>query len=50
MTADLEEIAMTQYTLKRGLKEFGNDGLVALGKEMKQLHTRKVAKRTSCFF
>jgi hypothetical protein len=44
MTADLEEIAMTQYTLKRGLKEFGNNGLVALGKEMKQLHTRKVAK------
>ena len=28
MTSDLEEIAMTQYTLKRGLKEFGNDGQI----------------------
>jgi hypothetical protein len=44
LTADLEAIALTQYTLKRGLKEFGNDGVVALGKEMEQLHTRKVAK------
>jgi hypothetical protein len=35
---------MTQYTLKRGLNEFGKDGFVALGKEMEQLHTRKVAK------
>jgi hypothetical protein len=44
LTSDLEAIALTQYTLKRGLKEFGNDGIVALGKEMEQLHTRKVAK------
>jgi hypothetical protein len=44
LTPDLEAIALTQYTLKRGLKEFGKDGLVALGKEMEQLHTRKVAK------
>jgi hypothetical protein len=35
---------MTQYNLKRGLKEFGKDGIVALGKEMEQLHTRKVSK------
>jgi hypothetical protein len=35
---------MTQYNLKRGLKEFGIDGSVALGKEMEQLHTRKLAK------
>jgi hypothetical protein len=41
---DLEAIALTQYNLKRGLKEFGDDGLEALGKEMEQLHTRKVAK------
>jgi hypothetical protein len=33
-----------QYNLKRGLKEFAKDGIVALGKEMEQLHTRKVAK------
>jgi hypothetical protein len=44
LTPDFEAIAMTQYTLKRGLKEFGKDGFVALGKEMEQLHTRKVAK------
>jgi hypothetical protein len=44
LTSDLEAIALTQYTLKRGLKEFGKDGLVALGKEVEQLHTRKVAK------
>jgi hypothetical protein len=44
LTPDLEAIALTQYNLKRGLKEFGNDGIVALGKEMEQLHTRKVAK------
>jgi hypothetical protein len=31
---DLEAFAMTQYNLKRGLKEFGKDGIVALGKEM----------------
>jgi hypothetical protein len=35
---------MTQYNLKRGLREFGKDGMVALGKEMEQLHTLKVAK------
>jgi hypothetical protein len=40
----MEAIALTQYTLKRGLKEFGNDGLTALSKEMGQLHTRKVGK------
>jgi hypothetical protein len=41
---DLEAFTMTQYNLKRGLKEFGKDGIVALGKEMEQLHTRKVVK------
>jgi hypothetical protein len=44
LTSDLEATALTQYNLKRGLKEYGNDGVVALGKEVKQLHTRKVAK------
>jgi hypothetical protein len=44
LTPDLEAIALTQYTLKRGLKEFGKDGLIALRKEMEQLHTQKVAK------
>jgi hypothetical protein len=41
---DLEAFAMTQYNLKRGLKEFGKDGIIDLGIEMEQLHTRKVAK------
>jgi hypothetical protein len=31
---DLEALAMTQYNLKRGLKEFGKDVSIALGKEM----------------
>jgi hypothetical protein len=30
----LKVIALTQYNLKRGLKEYGKDGVVALGKEM----------------
>jgi hypothetical protein len=44
LTPELEAIALTQYNLKRGLKEFGNDGLIALGKEVKQLYTGKVSK------
>jgi hypothetical protein len=44
LAPDLEAVALTQYTLKRGLKEFDKDGLIALGREMEQLHTRKVAK------
>jgi hypothetical protein len=35
---------MTQYNLKRGLKELGKYCIVALGKEMEQLHTLKVSK------
>ena len=44
LTSDLEVITFTQYTLKCGLKEFGKDGVEALGKEMEQLHTQKVGK------
>jgi hypothetical protein len=44
LSPDLEAIAMTKYNLKRGLKEFGKYGSVALGKETEQLHTQKVAK------
>ncbi len=44
LAPELEAIALTQYTLKRGLKEFGVSGIEALGKEVGQLHTRKVAK------
>jgi hypothetical protein len=45
LTPDSEATALTQHNLKRGLKEFGDDGITALGKEVEQLHTRKVAKR-----
>jgi hypothetical protein len=31
LTPDLEAFTMTQYNLKRGLKEFRKDGIVALG-------------------
>jgi hypothetical protein len=44
LAPELEAIALTQYTLKKGLKEFGKEGLVALGKEVEQLYTRKVSK------
>ena len=44
LTPELEAIALTQYTLKKGLKEFGDDGRTALGKEIEQLYTRKVSK------
>ncbi len=44
LTPELEAITLTQYTLKRGLKEFGDDGHTAFGKEIKQLNTRKVSK------
>jgi hypothetical protein len=44
LTPEFEATALTQYTLKRGLKEFGIDGLTALGKEVEQLYTRKVSK------
>ena len=43
-TPDFEATALTQHNLKRGLKEFGDDGVTALGKEVEQLHARKVAK------
>jgi hypothetical protein len=32
LAPELEAIALTQYTLKRGLKEFGADGIDAFGK------------------
>jgi hypothetical protein len=44
LAPEIEAIALTQYTLKKGLQEFGQEGMTALGKEMGQLHTRKVGK------
>ena len=44
LTPEFEATALTQYNLKRGLKEFCADGFTALGNEMEQLHVRKVAK------
>ena len=34
----LEHIAMTQYTTERGLKEFDNNSVQAVAKEMQQPH------------
>ena len=35
---------MTQYSMKQGIKLFGDKALSAIRKEMKQLHTREVLK------
>jgi len=40
--ATLEHIALTQYSLKRGLAEFGSAGVEAVEKELQQLHERDV--------
>jgi len=40
--ATLEHIVMTQHSIKRGLKEFGDAGVDAVLKELLQLHERKV--------
>lgn len=39
-----DETLLTQYSMKRGLKEFGNDRINAVLKELQQLHVRKVMK------
>jgi hypothetical protein len=33
---------MTQHSLKKGIKAFGNAGIEAVLKELQQLHDRKV--------
>ena len=38
----LEHTVMTQYSIKKGLKVFGNAGVDAVTSELKQLHDRKV--------
>ena len=40
--AVLESIAMTQHSMKKGVKLFGQSGVDAILKELKQLHDRKV--------
>jgi hypothetical protein len=40
----LEHTVMTQHSLKRGLKEFGDAGVDAVLKELQQLHDRQVIK------
>jgi hypothetical protein len=42
----LESTAMTQHSLKKGLKAFGAAGTTAVLKELKQLHDRKVLAPT----
>jgi hypothetical protein len=38
----LESIVMTQYSMKKDIKTFGDAGVDAVLSELKQLHTRKV--------
>ena len=38
----LEDTVMTQYSMKKGIKEFGEAGVEAVLKELQQLHDRKV--------
>jgi hypothetical protein len=47
MHATLEETVMTQHSMKRGLKEFGDAGVDAVLKELQQLHDRKVLEPRS---
>jgi hypothetical protein len=42
--AQLENIVMTQYSVKKGLKVFGKAGAEAVVSEMQQLHEREVLK------
>jgi len=41
---DLEAVAMTQYNMKRGIREFGQDGVDVVWSELQHLHTRKTVK------
>jgi hypothetical protein len=40
----LEETVMTQFNMHRGIKEFGDEGINAVLKELQQLHDRGVLK------
>ena len=40
----LESTVMTQYSAKKGLEMFGDAGIEAIVKELKQLHMMKVLK------
>ena len=37
-------LATAQMSMKQGLKKFGDDGVAAVGAEMRQLHDRTVMK------
>jgi hypothetical protein len=43
LTPDFEATALTQCDLKRGLKEFGDDGITALGKEVERWQSQLTA-------
>ena len=38
----MESAVLTQYSMTKGLKEFGEKGVEAVMKEIKQLHDREV--------
>jgi hypothetical protein len=41
-TWQLKHVMMTQFSIKKGLKEFGEAGAEAVISEMQQLHDREV--------
>jgi hypothetical protein len=45
LNATLGGMAMTQHSVKKGLKAFGDDGTPALLKDLRQLHDQQVVKR-----
>ena len=47
MHTTLEHTMMTQFSMKRGIKEFGDAGVDAVLSELQQLHDRKVLQPTS---
>jgi hypothetical protein len=46
MHTTLEHTMMTQFSIKRGIKEFGDAGVDAVLSELQQLHDRKVLQPT----
>jgi hypothetical protein len=44
MHAQLEHVMMTQFSIKKGLEEFREDGADAVISEMQQLNSREVIK------
>lgn len=44
LSAELEEVILSQYSMKKGIKLFGEKGVEAVRVELEQLHERQVMK------